>query len=382
MNTYKEELYQIIHGNKMFEYEETNIPFIVTKLMGIYKMTNRRLSLIIRSDYIVDETYWLIRYFRSRQVEPTYILSTVSVKREYGKVLGIEIITIDELNVENTKDCILVYINRESDGYVVTQKDYREADYSFIFRGRGRLQFARWMGVSNYAYVLKNEEKYYTTLDRLKDEESKKTFIEVIRSLLENDIYRYHEYESDIKYFDERIYMPLYENETWINCGSATGDTILHYLSLGRGYRRIYAVETNENLLTHLQALFRILPDKGVKIALYNKAFEGKEGSYNIDAVFADEKISLINMDIEGAELLVLGGAVDIIKRDLPVLAIAAYHKPGDLLEIPCFISSLSDEYHFYLRKYKGWAPDVINEYIYYAVPTNRLMETEKNGRL
>ena len=113
MNTYKEELYQIIHGNKMFEYEETNIPFIVTKLMGIYKMTNRRLSLIIRSDYIVDETYWLIRYFRSRQVEPTYILSTVSVKREYGKVLGIEIITIDELNVENTKDCILVYINRE-----------------------------------------------------------------------------------------------------------------------------------------------------------------------------------------------------------------------------------------------------------------------------
>ena len=32
MNIYEEELHQIIHGNKMREYEEINMPFIATKL--------------------------------------------------------------------------------------------------------------------------------------------------------------------------------------------------------------------------------------------------------------------------------------------------------------------------------------------------------------
>lgn len=372
MNRYEEELHQIIHGNKMRDYEEINMPFISTKLIEINKKVGRKLSLIIRSDYIVDDTYWLIRYFRSKQVEPAYILSTVSVKQEYGQISGVQVITIDELDVDNTRDCILIYINRESDTQVFTQKDYREADYGFVFRGRGKLQYANWMGVRNYAYILKHEEEYYKVLGALEDDESRKSFIEVIRSLLENDVYRYHDYPSDLKYFDPGIYAPLGEGEVWINCGSATGDTILHYLSMGRKYQKIYAVETSEHLVTHLETIFTLLPDRGERIEIYNRAFEGKDGRYTIDSVFAEEKVTLINMDIEGAELMVLEGAAAKIREDKPVLAVAAYHKPEDLLEIPRLISSLSDGYHFYFRKYRGWAPDVINEYIYYAVPTSR----------
>lgn len=372
MNRYEEELHQIIHGNKMRDYEEINMPFISTKLIEINKKVGRKLSLIIRSDYIVDDTYWLIRYFRSKQVEPAYILSTVSVKQEYGQISGVQVITIDELDVDNTRDCILIYINRESDTQVFTQKDYREADYGFVFRGRGKLQYANWMGVRNYAYILKHEEEYYKVLGALEDDESRKSFIEVIRSLLENDVYRYHDYPSDLKYFDPGIYAPLGEGEVWINCGSATGDTILHYLSMGRKYQKIYAVETSEHLVTHLETIFTLLPDRGERIEIYNRAFEGKDGRFTIDSVFAEEKVTLINMDIEGAELMVLEGAAAKIREDKPVLAVAAYHKPEDLLEIPRLISSLSDGYHFYFRKYRGWAPDVINEYIYYAVPTSR----------
>lgn len=380
MSIYHDELYRIIHENEMYAYEEVNIPFIITQLININQKAGRQLSLIIRSDYIVDETYWLVRYFRSKQVEPACILSTVSVKEKLRTLLGIRIITVDELNVENTKDCILVYINRESDTQVFTQADYREADYGFVFRGRGTLQFARGLGRSNYVHILKNEEQYYAMLDRLEDEESKKSFLEVIRSLLENDIYRYHEYESTIKYFDDSVYKPLGDDEIWINCGSSTGDTILHYLSLGRGYKKIYAVETDEVLIKHLETIFQLIPGGNGKIDIYNRAFEGRDGTYKIDSVFSDKKITLINMDIEGAEMLVLEGAAEKIKKDLPVLAIAAYHKPGDLLEIPNFISSLSDEYHFYFRKYRGWAPDVINEYLYYAVPTSRLTEVTDHG--
>lgn len=382
MSHYQETLYHIIHENRMYGYEENNMAFITSKLINLNKDLDRPLSLIIRSDYIVDDTYWLIRYFRSRQVEPAYLLSTSSVKQEFGYFLGIPIITVDELNMENTKNCILIYLNRESDRKIFTQKDYRESDYNFVLRARGSLQFARGMGVRNYAYILKNEEEYYSVLEKLADEESKKSFIEVIRRLLENDIYRYHEYESALKYFDDSIYKPLYENEAWINCGTSTGDTVLHYLSLGRNYKKIYAVETGRDLVKYLETLFELLPDGRDRIEIYDKAFEGRGSKYNVDTVFADEQITLINMDIEGAEMLVLEGASEKIKKDLPVLAIAAYHKPGDLLEIPKFISSLSDEYHFFFRKYRGWAPDVINEYVYYAVPTNRLTEATDYGRV
>lgn len=380
MNIYEEELHQIIHGNKMREYEEINMPFIATKLIEINKKSGRRLSLIIRSDYIVDDTYWLVRYFRSKQVEPAYILSTASVKQGYGQISGVQIITIDDLDVDNTRDCILIYINRESDTQVFTQEDYRESDYGFVFRGRGKLQYANWMGVRNYAYILKHEEEYYKVLAALEDDESRKSFIAVIRSLLENDVYRYHEYQSDLKYFDPDIYETMGEDEVWINCGSATGDTILHYLSMGREYRKIYAVETSEQLVTHLETVFALLPDGGGQIEIYNRAFEGKDGRYSIDSVFAEEKVTLINMDIEGAELIVLEGAEKKIREDRPVLAIAAYHKPGDLLEIPKLIADMDSGYHVYFRKYKGWAPDVINEYIYYAVPTERLTGRNDHG--
>lgn len=380
MNYYEEELYRIIHRNKMHDYEEINMPFISTKLIQINEKAGRKLSLIIRSDYIVDDTYWLVRYFRSKQVEPAFILSTVSVKQEYREILGIPIITVDELDMDFTRDSILIYINRESDTQVFTQEDYREADFGFVFRGRGKLQYANWMGVRNYAYILQNEEKYYKVLAGLADAESKRSFIEVIRSLLENDVYRYHEYASDLKYFDPGIYRPLEEDEVWINCGSATGDTILHYISLGRKYKKIYAVETNEQFIPHLETVFSLLPDGKERIEIQNRAFEGKDGNYTIDSAFADEKVTLVNMDIEGAELMVLEGAGEKIRKDKPVLAVAAYHKPEDLLEIPGLVSSLSEDYHFYFRKYRGWAPDVINEYIYYAVPTERLAGAKHYG--
>lgn len=149
---------------------------------------------------------------------------------------------------------------------------------------------------------------------------------------------------------------------------------------MGREYRKIYAVETSEQLVTHLETVFALLPDGGGQIEIYNRAFEGKDGRYSIDSVFAEEKVTLINMDIEGAELIVLEGAEKKIREDRPVLAIAAYHKPGDLLEIPKLIADMDSGYHVYFRKYKGWAPDVINEYIYYAVPTERLTGRNDHG--
>ena len=60
-----------------------------------------------------------------------------------------------------------------------------------------------------------------------------------------------------------------------------------------------------------------------------------------------DERITLINADIEGFEMDMLEGMEHIIKRDKPKIAVAAYHRPSDLWKIQGKLASLREDYKF-----------------------------------
>ena len=60
--------------------------------------------------------------------------------------------------------------------------------------------------------------------------------------------------------------------------------------------------------------------------------------------------VDFIKMDIEGAELLALHGAVQTITRHKPKLAICLYHHPNDFYTIVDFINNLGLGYKFYLE--------------------------------
>ena len=64
--------------------------------------------------------------------------------------------------------------------------------------------------------------------------------------------------------------------------------------------------------------------------------------------------MTFIKMDIEGAELEALKGSREIIQRYRPRLAISAYHKKEDLVELPLYIKELVPEYKLYIRHYSN----------------------------
>ena len=107
------------------------------------------------------------------------------------------------------------------------------------------------------------------------------------------------------------------------------------------------------------------------KIVLRN-SFIGNDEKTSFDVLFKDEKVTLINMDIEGAEMFVLASAKDIIKKHRPVLAICAYHKPEDIYEILHFVKTTVDSYSYHLAKYREYSPKGLYEWVLYCVPTER----------
>lgn len=84
-----------------------------------------------------------------------------------------------------------------------------------------------------------------------------------------------------------------------------------------------------------------------------------------IDNLIEGKEISFLKMDIEGAELNALKGAVNSIRKHRPKLAISIYHKPEDIFEIPVFLEGLDINYKYYIRHYSS----CLDETILYAIP-------------
>ena len=86
-----------------------------------------------------------------------------------------------------------------------------------------------------------------------------------------------------------------------------------------------------------------------------------------IDNVVGDSSIGLIKMDVEGAELNALKGAIKTLERSKPALAVCVYHKKDDLITIPQFLNSVYKDAKFYLRKHRD-AFD-LSELVLYVIP-------------
>jgi FkbM family methyltransferase len=153
-----------------------------------------------------------------------------------------------------------------------------------------------------------------------------------------------------------------------IDCGAYDGDTIAAMLAAGYRLDAVAAFEPDPanyaRLVSRCADLDAVLLPCGVAATAGRVHFHAGQGTSSridetgqttIQCVGIDEALpsfapTLIKMDIEAAEPAALCGAARTLRRHRPGLAIALYHRPGHLWEIPLWLAELDLGYRMYLR--------------------------------
>ena len=175
---------------------------------------------------------------------------------------------------------------------------------------------------------------------------------------------------TGMQYFDCPLFVTE-EEEIFVDCGCYDAETSNQFSNWCKGnYNRIIAFEPDKILFSTIKEncklphfdIFPYATGEHKHEASFSMTSDGGSGiSANgsekvwvnsIDNVLNGEKATFIKMDVEGAELESLKGASLTIQKYKPKLAISIYHKPEDIVEIPCFIESLRNDYRYYIRHY------------------------------
>jgi len=163
-----------------------------------------------------------------------------------------------------------------------------------------------------------------------------------------------------------------------IDAGACWGDTTLAFSARAGKSGRVYAFEMMDENLAVLRdnlAQNRDLAEtveivesplssnpgeeywvnpKGAASKLERTPASGKRVvSTSIDEFVRSRNLNAVNFikfDIEGAEKDALLGAKETIRRFQPTLAVSAYHKTEDIIELPRLVKNLYPDYKLYLH--------------------------------
>ncbi|MBN9424428.1 MAG: hypothetical protein BGO63_02340 [Candidatus Accumulibacter sp. 66-26] len=180
--------------------------------------------------------------------------------------------------------------------------------------------------------------------------------------------------------------MPLSDDECYVDIGAYDGDTLRHFTSASQGkFEKIHAFEIDPDNYRQLAKSASDLPNSD-RIHTHNLGIWDTECDINfsegksdttigygkkiahvvpLDSILAGQKVTLIKMDIEGAELHALSGAQNTIRKQNPKLAICVYHHISHLWKIPLYIRELLPDHKLYLRHHTN----LEYETVCYAIP-------------
>ena len=222
---------------------------------------------------------------------------------------------------------------------------------------------------------------------RLADDVSRNTLESCLEARACADMTRFSQPCLENQYFPEDIPLPR-RRIHYVDVGAYHGETIVALVAAGFDLSQVTAFEPDRDNFKSLLQAVKDLPNavrvylypcglsddhrfvrfdpRGVASSLCPNAGEETAMLVALDQVMPGATPTYMKFDIEGGEAAALSGASDIIRRSRPALAIAVYHRPEDLWQLPRLVDDLLPGCRFYLRLHghHGF------ELVLYAVPT------------
>jgi FkbM family methyltransferase len=259
--------------------------------------------------------------------------------------------------------------------------------------------------------ALELEDEHERVASRLDGDYSRATLYALLLQRLTGDI-AWHQlvnvgnlmnpYGSDSYIFNARFF-ELSDHEVYVDAGAYRGDTVdLFARSVQERFERIHAFEPDPVNFAWLEAVvmerfgvahprvrchragvfdrtgtlrFRALDAEGnAHVASYFEVRpdggEQRADAVDLDVVALDDRlagehVTFIKLEVEGSELAALRGARGLILEHRPKLALSAYHRAHDLVDIFGFVESLDRGYRIGLAHHK----ESMSASVYYAVP-------------
>ena len=327
----------------------------------------------------------LLLYIQQYGIEVKGVIDRDPEKAKIKRYDGVPIIHISQINLIPNPENIFVVIGAHNLAGFTLQEISETLHSAGISKyceisafERGIINHHFYGDVNDYFQANYQElKKFY---DSLEDEMSRRVMLEYIYSLTHGYRYRLPMCDGTNKYFmgdttENGDIEPLYvhkKDEVWLNCGASIGDNVFHYLAHGFDADMIFAVESDETRFKQLCENLDRLPKEYRKKVTAVKCFIDREVDFG--KLFGGKEVSLVNADIEGNELELLKALEEVIIRNRPVLAICAYHKNSDLIDLPGYLNSIVKDYSFVLRKYAGYTQGHCEscELVLYAIPYER----------
>jgi FkbM family methyltransferase len=253
--------------------------------------------------------------------------------------------------------------------------NFEQAVRAFGLRGSVDHRVEDWgAGIASHA------ARYGDLAQRMDDDYSVQTLYSVLNFHLSCDPSHYRQIERPYSslYFNSGL-LRFDEREKMVDCGASVGESLSGLIDVTKGrFERSWMIEPDRINIVTLQGILDRCVGTGLegKVTLHGYGVgeapgrapfkhEGGHAGFitpgddadpadyiEIRAVdeIIDDAPTFIKMDIEGAELGALKGARRAIAASRPKLAISAYHRATDLLDLTDYVLSLVPDYRVGLR--------------------------------
>lgn len=240
--------------------------------------------------------------------------------------------------------------------------------FSLVKYGWFPLSIEYWSGFADSYRA--NRSEYKTLRNLLADELSKQTFDHLVRFRLNHDICEMAEFSMNLsgQYFEPFLRLEK-RGESFCDVGGFDGGTTLNFIKHCPQYEKVYYWEPEPGAMAASKAAlgpfsrieFISMGASDKKLTMHfkrdgNASKISDNGDISISVSRIDdeikERVTFIKMDIEGSEVDAIHGARETILRHQPKLAVCAYHKGDDFIQIPKAVLDIRTDYDVYLRHY------------------------------